>query len=80
MYLMFLASKGLMVDSMAELSQEYRSELITKLRLVGLVFSANDFEDGYPLNFGHTDDSETLLDNLYIILHCAPIHPNVPSK
>ena len=40
---MFLSSKGLMVDSIAELSQELRSKLLTKLLLI--VLSENDFQE-----------------------------------
>ena len=49
-----LAPKGLMVDSMPELSQAFRYELPKKL-LPG-IFSENGFEEGYPLNFRHTDE------------------------
>ena len=45
-----------MVDSIPELSQEFKYELLKKLLLV--VFSENGFEEGYPLNFRHTDDNE----------------------
>ena len=53
---MFLAPKGLMVDSIPELSQEFRYELLKTLFLA--VFSVNGLEEGYPLNFRHTDDNE----------------------
>ena len=53
---MFLAPKGLIVDSMPTLSQEFIYELLKKLLLV--VFSVNGVEEGYPQNFRHTDDNE----------------------
>ena len=33
-YLMFLAPKGLIINYITELSQKFRSELLTKLRMV----------------------------------------------